>query len=243
MNKFFSLLFLLSLSAVLYAAKGDGYSVVYHIGFEEDEGYVLGNIDGQCDWTDLNGNGTNEVSDATSMTASHSLHLKGTEFKLCKDFEIDNPGDDPVMVTFEMKPGVDFTRFALYSEGTNDQIINMHVKASEVATDTSGYCSSEVLDLDTNSWYEVSVFLEPASLSITSFYVGESVEFIYNENQNQYRNHATASDGSVKGFMIYNNWNDNTDSYIDDFYVAIMPEPACLGLLALAGLFFLRKRS
>ena len=77
------LLFLLALAALVqgvFAEEGD-YEPLFTIGFEESEGYVLGDIADQQGWCRLNDRGTNEVIDADCYSGERSLHLFGTEFK------------------------------------------------------------------------------------------------------------------------------------------------------------------
>lgn len=238
------LLFLLALAALVqgvFAEEGD-YEPLFTIGFEESEGYVLGDIADQQGWCRLNDRGTNEVIDADCYSGERSLHLFGTEFKAHKDFDLDNYQNLPTRLTFAFKPSGSFTRISLYGSGVNDTIATMHIKCEEVATDTSGYCSKTGLSFDTLEWYECALYLDPATKTISSFTMGEEVDFEYNENQDRYRNYESAESGKIGGILLYSNWNDASDSYIDDICISVVPEPACLFFTALIGLCLIRKQ-
>lgn len=54
---------------------------------------------------------------------------------------------------------------------------------------------------------------------------------------------ATGGSGDIGSIVFMTEWTDTAaHSYIDDISVDLVPEPASIGLLALVGLCFLRKR-
>ncbi|MBP5627759.1 hypothetical protein J6X96_06315 [bacterium] len=239
MKNFLVIALLVSLSSALFAEEG-GYEPVFTISFEDEEGYVLGGISDQQGWCCLNDKGTNEVVDVDSYEGSNSLHLFGTEFKLHKDFDLTGYENLPTLFSFAIRPGTDFTRATIYGSSVNDAIATLHIKCAEIASDTSGYASRSGLDFDTLEWYEVELCLDPASKTLSYFRVGD-VTLNYNENQDKYKNYETAESGAIGGVLLYNNWNDVTDSNVDYIRISVVPEPACLAAAALLFLCLTRK--
>ena len=218
------------------------YQTALSIGFEEEEGHVLGEIVWQNGWTGRQGR--HEVTADTACSGTQSLNFNGIEtgdYDAEYRFECDNPDGLPMHISFKFKPSENgLLRF--YPFEGQGHIINMFLGRTQFSADAPKYMFKNIEPaLDSNEWYEAGLYLNPIDRVVDSFYLGDC--FFEDEYGYEYMEYGET--GVPDGIAFYTSWaDDKTVAYVDDVKVEVMlPEPACLGLLALAGLFFLRKRS
>ena len=90
-------------------------------------------------------------------------------------------------------------------------------------------------------WHHFTMTLEPESRMIKEFTVDGNV--IDAVTDTYYKNEYDSASGSVpRGGELIDGIGVMKKGYYDNFKVEMIPEPAFLGLLALAGLFFVRKQ-
>ena len=215
----------------------------FFCGFEEEEDYVWGEIVGQNGWTGREGQ--HLVSADTAFTGAQSLNFNGIEtgdYEARVKFECDNPEGLPMHISFKFKPSENgLLRF--YPFEGQGHIINMFLGRTQFSADAPKYMFKDIEPaLDFNEWYEVGVYLNPIDRVVESFYIGDCVF----DDEYGYEYITYGETGIPDGIAFYTSWaDDKTVAYVDDIKVEVevIPEPACLGLLALAGLFLLRKRS
>ena len=250
MKKLLVLALLISFAAALYAEDdGYNYQTVYFTGFEEAEGYELGALNDQCGWTSFNENFDFRVVDnAFAFNGANSVYVFTGDAKNSGSkttFEYENPDCLPVTISFMMRPSEGPVRFHV-TDFKDQRIKKFAISSKQLTLDNPYDAINFSNELDTTAWYRVSLSFEPYDNYIDPIQIFEAYSTnALVETRAMYDNQS-ASEGEPGGFVIATEWTDtNTHSYIDDLTVTTMtiPEPACVGLLALAGLFLLRKRS
>lgn len=239
MKKFF-LMFVLAAAAVSFAEEQ-----VFFCGFEESEGYALGPITGQNDWTELFGHTVNlyDVTNVFSFTGGQSLYVfgprEGGDTGVKKAVEYENPHQGKFLFSYMLKPGERYVRMYLYDKtgGDNHRIAVVHINTHELYVDAGGTWSGGDPNLSVDEWYKVTLLFDPMDRVLEEFYLGDDITL------DQIREYCDeAATGDIGSFAIRTGWNDPTDACVDDISIELIPEPACLGLLALTGLFLLRRR-
>ena len=244
MEKTMKKLFVLALA--VFALSSFAEEQVFFCGFEESEGYALGPITGQNDWTELFSHTVNqyEVTNKVSFTGDQSLYVygprEGGDTGIKKVVEYENPYHGKIFVSYMLKPADRYVRLYFYDAvgGDNHRIAVVHINTHELYIDAGGTWNGGDPDLSVDEWYKVTLLFDPVDNVLEEFTLGDDITL------DEIRNYCDeAASGDIGSFAIRTGWNDPTDAWVDDITIELIPEPACLGLLALAGLFFLRKRS
>jgi hypothetical protein len=240
MKKILLLLFLASAMASFSEEQ------VFFCGFEENEGYELGAITGQNDWTELFSHTINqyEVTNKVSFTGDQSLYVygprEGGDTGIKKVVEYENPYHGKIFVSYMLKPADRYVRLYFYDAvgGDNHRIAVVHINTHELYIDAGGTWNGGDPDLSVDEWYKVTLLFDPVDNVLEEFTLGDDITL------DEIRNYCDeAASGDIGSFAIRTGWNDPTDAWVDDITIELIPEPACMGLLALAGFLFLRKRS
>lgn len=232
-------LLLLSLALTACLAFGADFQTDLQVGFEEEEGYVWGEIVGQNGWTGREGQ--HLVSYDFAYSGASSLNFNGVatgDYEAKLKFDCDDPEGLPVHVYFMYKPSEEGSLRFYVSEG-DGRIITIFFSRKQFSADAPTYITYTLdPELDADTWYEVGIWLDPAEKKVTSFYIGdfdvtktEGFDYI-----------AAGQTGVPDSLCFYTAWTDEkTVAYVDDVVVESLPEPACIGLLALVGLVFFNR--
>jgi PEP-CTERM putative exosortase interaction domain len=230
----------LALTLVLLTGVAFAESVnVYETSFESDEGFHVGSVANQVGWT-LLFNELNQmvVTDDDAATGEYSLrmiHENGQGDVGCiKAFEYDNPYKADIIVSFMWRPSTAYMAVELQDKSGNP-ICDLFLRTGEINGNIPGYVVYN-LNLDTTKWYPVTVRLDPKNNKVKEFLVDDNV--VVSD-----RDYIEGASGDLGKLRIKSEWFYTTDSYMDDLSVDLVPEPASIGLLALLGLCFLRKRA
>lgn len=164
-----------------------------------------------------------------------------------KEFTIDPKGVDiDVIISFKFKLVDGQLNFGPFENGYNSpsdgHLLTLFINKTSVNANLNGGYYGTLFtyeSLDPNKWYKVEVVVNPVSKKIKSIKLGNNAT----DPSTTYDYLRVGDTGIPKGLIFYSAYGSSTDAYIDDVMVEAVPEPACLGLLALAGLFLLRKRS
>lgn len=248
MKKLLILLVLAALAQGLFADDLDGYETVLSVGFEEEEGYVLGPLTGQQGWTSFNENfNFRLVDDTEAFNGNNSVYVFTGDTKNSGSkttFEYENPDSLPVTISFMMRPSEGPVRFHV-TDFKNQRIKKFAISSKQLTLDNPYDAINFNNELDTTAWYRVSLSFEPNDSFIEPIQIFEAYSTnALVETRAMYDNQSEAQ-GEPGGFAIATEWTDtNTHSYIDDLTVTTMtiPEPVFIGLMALVGLLLLRRR-
>jgi opacity protein-like surface antigen len=228
----------LVLTLVLLTGAAFAESVnVFKCGFEESEGYNLGVLRKQVDWTgDRNAEANTQVVDTDSFSGNRSVYFSGGS-RVDHAISYSNPYQAKILFSFVIRPSENYVRTYL-NDSNNNNITTIHIKLDDVYLDAGHASRSKNYNLNSSEWYPISILLDPKLNEIVEIYVGDNL-YVAPDEDFAYRDGASGEINSIS-FQV------NTlpiDSYVDDISVDLVPEPASIGLLALAGLFLLRKRS
>lgn len=219
-----------------FAANAE-YQQIYSLGFETSENYSVGSLDGQNGWSKSSDKTAVQVADY-GYDSEQSAYLSGANVAEQLDISLSNPKNEAMWFRCMTKPSPAGQNVAITLSTEGNRIIKLNLTRSVFTIDTKGYAQMGVTLGD--EWYEWGVIFEPKTKTISKVYVGD-FEMVPSGDTAKY---SSDSAGIPSRIRIETEWNaSDADAYIDDITFAVAPEPACLGLLALAGLFFLRKRS
>jgi hypothetical protein len=230
---------LLILSLALFAATAFAEKVnVFSCGFEPEEGYSTGLLYGQQGWIPYSeGYHYREVVDDVAYSGKQSVHIFTTEGHNSGEMHsvtYANPYRAKVIYSFMFKPSDAPVRFQIFDE-YGDRIKKFAISKSQFTADNP--YDAKNFSLDANTWYPVTMVLDVRNYTFESFEIGDvlSTSFVYDNAQE--------ASGDIGYIVFMTEWTDTAaHSYIDDISIDLVPEPACVGLLALVGLCFLRKR-
>lgn len=230
-------LFILSLALFAAAAFAEKVNV-FSCGFEPEEGYSTGILYNQQGWTSYSeGYHYREVVDDVSYSGKQSVHIFTTETHNSGEkhsVTYDNPYRAKVIYSFMFKPSDGPVRFLIFDKD-GKQIKKFTISKSQFTADSPW--DAKNFSLDTDTWYPVTMALDVRNNTFESFEIGDvfSNSFVYDNT--------TTASGDIGSIVFMTEWTDTaTHSYIDDVSIDLVPEPACVGLLAFAGLLLLRKR-
>lgn len=243
MKKLLILLMFAALAQGLFADDLDGYETVLSVGFEEEEGYVLGPLTGQQGWTTFNENFQyREVVSNVYYGGNQSLYIFTTEAHNSGNqlaVSYDNPDEDYVYYSFAFRPSHGPVRFQIMDR-EDRRIKKFSISTKELTLDNPFQIYKFSNELDTDVWYQVCVTIDPSNNLIPNFNIGEELE-----TETEYDNSSDAA-GDIGSIVVLTEWTDTeTHAYVDDIEIQArtIPEPALLVLLAFAGSFLLRERS
>ena len=103
--------------------------------------------------------------------------------------------------------------------------------------DKSGTLTKGVDVGDTTAFHHFTLLIDPATRCIKEYTVDGNV--IDDITDTYYKNEC---DGKTRGGDLIDGVRFMNKGSFDNFKVEMLPEPAIFGLLALAGLFFVRKQ-
>ena len=262
MNKLFVLLTVVCAVSVLAETK-----TLWTCDFETGEGYQTGNVVGQCGWYNVNGTTTTRdvVANDPNFASSGSQFLSfnpdvngkktisAVEFDVSDSYVIapynklfvswdqarvsDSYSDDTCYVKL--------FNFGDTGRSSDIEIASFRLEYSYALLEVTKADKSNILNVTINMdhpevWHHFTMTLEPESRMIKEFTVDGNV--IDAVTDTYYKNEYESASGSVpRGGGLIDGIGVMKKGYYDNFKVEMIPEPAFLGLLALASLFFARK--
>ncbi len=218
--------------------------------FEASEGYSLGKLAGQNGWDKLAWWANDEVFVVNDETAAASgsqfiesnpsgvnvqlngidiseSYVAGSKLLVSAYGQADFvEGGQPMSVRF-------------HCLGTSGKSYDVEIAEFNFNQDGSGnaYVSGKNMTfegLEKGQYYKFGVQIDPATKGVEKIFVGENS---YEGEGMTYKSATAEGCGSLPdGFRIYNG-----SGKLDNFSIDVVPEPAFFGLLALLGLFFVRK--
>ena len=222
--------------------------VLYTLDFED---YPAGSVFGYDGWEKFYGTQVDAVVDSTvAHTGEVCLFTDGANsFKNDIDISGDYQEGMELLIKFFVKiPSSSNERkfyVKLHNRGTiskkyDNEIAEFQVGKTGFTVNTgSGYKSGNGDFVDV--WTECGIQIDPANRTIKRLYVGEN-DYDLKEDPWTYKTNTEGSNNLIDGVRLMGDWGVGCQGYFDDFSVEAVPEPAFLGLLALAGLFFARKQ-
>lgn len=263
MKKLFVLLTVVCAVSVLAETK-----TLWTCDFETGEGYQTGNVVGQCGWYRANGTiSTRDVVENDSTFAPSGSQflafnpsvdakkaISAVQFDISDDYVI--APYNQLFVSWDMaRESDDYSgdtcHVMLYNFGDTGrsydvEIIDVRLEFNYVGIKVTKADKSNILNVTVNMdypevWHHFTMTLEPESRMIKEFTVDGNV--IDAVTDTYYKNEYDSASGSVpRGGELIDGIGVMKKGYYDNFKVEMIPEPAFLGLLALAGLFFARKQ-
>jgi hypothetical protein len=241
MKKLLILLTLAALAHGLFADDLDGYETVLSVGFEEEEGYVLGSLTGQQGWTAFSENFPyREVVNNVYYGGNQSLYIFTTEGHNSGNqlaVSYDNPYEDYVYYSFAFRPSHSPVRFQIMDR-EDRRIKKFSISTKELTLDNPFRSCKFNDELSTDAWYQVCVTIDPSNNLIPNFNIGEELE-----TETEYDNSSDAA-GDIGSIVVMTEWTDTeTHAYLDDIEIQARttPEPSMLVLL-LFSLCLIRKQ-
>ncbi|MBR4820630.1 hypothetical protein IKZ70_02060 [bacterium] len=225
---------------------------IFSLDFEVGEGYSAGSVTGQNNWEDLawwvgthsfvianaegaqsgsqylhvaedGESGANQLNNRIDISRSYTAGMKLLVHAWGKaDFQ----GTEPMSVRF-------------HCLGTSGKTYDVEIAEFNFKQDGSGNAFVTGKDLKfeglvEGEYYEFGVQIDPSTKAVEKVFVGENV---YEGEGMTYKSATAEGCGSLPdGIRVYNG-----KGCLDNFKIDVVPEPAFLGLLALLGLFFVRK--
>lgn len=250
---------LILLAAVCVVSAMAENTVLHVIDFETSEGYSAGELLGQNGWYSIfSANGRQQVVNDPTTAPSGSQYATFTEdsngpnsavkFDISEDYvpgcklliswdqagstaengyiKLHNLGDSGK--TYD----VEIAEIIMYkSPGSSYAAITVSKK------DKSGTLTKGVDVGDTTAFHHFTLLIDPATRCIKEYTVDGNV--IDDITDTYYKNEC---DGKTRGGDLIDGVRFMNKGSFDNFKVEMLPEPAIFGLLALAGLFFVRKQ-
>ena len=217
--------------------------------FEESEGYTEGKLAGQNGWAKLASWANDEVYVVKGAAASgeqyfhavpnNGVNVRNNTIDISDDYQ---EGSKLMMsaygkADFEGSAPMSIRFHCLGTSGKTYDVeiveVNFNQNGSADAWVNGG--SLSVSDLVQGEWVKFGVIIDPANKKVEKIFIGDAER---EGDDLYYKNVTAAGCGSLPdGFRVYNG-----GGCIDNISIDVVPEPAFLGLLALAGLFFVRKQ-
>lgn len=262
MKKLFVLLTVVCAVSVLAETK-----TLWTCDFETSEGYETGKLVGQCGWYNVNGTTTTRdvVANDPNFAPSGSQFLSfnpdvdgkktvsAVQFDISDDYVI-APYNKLVVSWDQARMSGDYQDdtcyVKLFNFGDTGRSSDIEIAALRLEfnyasitvtkADKSGPLNVTINMAYPEDWHHYTMTLEPESRMIKEFTVDGNV--IDAVTDTYYKNEYDSASGSVpRGGELIDGIGVMKKGYYDNFKVEMIPEPAFLGLLALAGLFFIRK--
>ena len=234
---------LLILSLALFAATAFAESVnVFSCDFEADEGFNLGSVYNQQGWYRNAENFnfifvTNDVAYSGAQCLCFTNTTKGVG--ISHDISYANPYSADVLFSFAFIPGTSFVRYQLF-DNEGKRIKKFAIQSSMITFDNPW--NAPTLNIDPNSWYFATIRLDVKNNVFKTFEISKDAAGDVISLQDIPFDTSEGGSGDIGKLSLSKEWTDTEPTFIDDINIDLVPEPACLGLLALAGLFLLRKR-
>lgn len=233
-------------------------TVLHVIDFETSEGYSAGELLGQNGWYSIfSANGRQQVVNDPTTAPSGSQYATFTEdsngpnsavkFDISEDYV---PGCK-LLISWDQAGSTEQNGYIkLHNAGDTGKTydieiaeIIMYKPSSTYAAitvskkDKSGTLTKGVDVGDTTAFHHFTLLIDPATRCIKEYTVDGNV--IDDITDTYYKNEC---DGKTRGGDLIDGVRFMNKGSFDNFKVEMLPEPAIFGLLALAGLFFVRKQ-
>lgn len=249
---------LILLAAVCVVSAMAENTVLHVIDFETSEGYSAGELLGQNGWYSIfSANGRQQVVNDPTTAPSGSQYATFTEdsngpnsavkFDISEDYV---PGCK-LLISWDQAGSTEQNGYIkLHNLGDSGKTydveiaeIIMYKPSSTYAAitvskkDKSGTLTKGVDVGDTTAFHHFTLLIDPATRCIKEYTVDGNV--IDDITDTYYKNEC---DGKTRGGDLIDGVRFMNKGSFDNFKVEMLPEPAIFGLLALAGLFFVRKQ-
>lgn len=215
---------------------------VFSCDFEAGEGFNLGSVYDQQGWY-RNGENfnfifvTNNVSYSGAQCLCFTNTTKGVG--ISHDISYVNPYSADVLFSYAFMPGTSFVRYQLFD--TEGKRIKKFAISNNGMTFDNPY-SAPTFNIDPNDWYFVTIRLDVKNNVFKTFEISKDAAGDVISLQDIPFDTSSGASGNIGKLSFNKEWTDQQPAFIDDISIDLVPEPAALGLLALAGLFLLRKR-
>ena len=234
-------------------------TVLKVIDFEESEGYTVGDLLNQNGWYSIFSGPDRqlvvndpEVAPSGSQYVTDNPENSNTPNSAVKfDISEDYVEGSKLCISWDQAGSTAQNSYVkLHNLGTSGK--NYDVEIAEILIYTSGYAAITVSKDDKSgtfskgvpvgdplAFHHFTLTIDPATKTIVDYTVdGNVVEDVIGK---PYKNECEIASKGQGGSLIDGVRIMNRGAY-DNFKVEMVPEPAFLGLLALAGLFFVRKQ-
>lgn len=249
---------LILLAAVCVVSAMAENTVLHVIDFETSEGYSAGELLGQNGWYSIySANGRQQVVNDPTTAPSGSQYATFTEdsngpnsavkFDISEDYV---PGSK-LLISWDQAGSTAQNGYVkLHNAGDTGK--NYDIEIAEIIMykpsstyaaitvskkDKSGTLTKGVDVGDTTAFHHFTLLIDPATRCIKEYTVDGNV--IDDITDTYYKNEC---DGKARGGDLIDGVRFMNKGSFDNFKVEMLPEPAIFGLLALAGLFFVRKQ-
>ena len=241
------LIFTVLLSVAAFAEN----QTIFSVGFEESEGYTEGKVAGQNGWDKLAWWANDEVfvvNDDTQAASGNQFiqsNPAGVNVQL-NGIDVSSAYREGLKLIVSAYCQADFVTggqpmsVRFHCLGTSGKTYDVEIVEFNFNQDGSGnaYVTGKDLTfsgLVPGQYYKFGVQIDPATKAVEKLFVGDNS---YEGDDMQYKSVTADGCGSLPdGIRIYNGAGK-----LDDFTIEVVPEPAVFGLLALFGLFFIRKQ-
>lgn len=221
--------------------------VIYTLDFED---YPAGSVFGYDGWEKFYGTQIDAVVDSEAAHSGNVYLFTDGANSYKNDIDISESYEQGASVLVKFFVNIPSTSnerkfyVKLHNRGTIEQKYNNEIAEFQVGK-TSFY-------IDTGSghktgsgnfedvWTECGIVFNPGSRSITRLYVGEN-DYDLKDDPWAYKTNTEGSNDLIDGIRLMGDWGAGCQGCLDDLTIELVPEPAFLGLLALLGLFFVRK--
>ncbi|MBQ7555425.1 hypothetical protein IJS98_03105 [bacterium] len=249
-------LFTLALALITVASFADG-ETLYKCGFEADEGFTGGaTIDGVGTWykADTRTGDCSAESDDPAVGGQYAKQAGEKYLNFINTFDISEVYEAeyaglPLDVYAYVKWPSDApnTWYIKFQGLTGSFTTELEIMEFQIKNNRFWFChgdgtgntpSWEGNNLQADVWYKVGGIIDPATRTILSLYI-DDMEFDSETAGYQlcYKHYAKPEMGKYPNSIRLQN-----TGCVDDITVEVIPETASVGLLALVGLCFLRKR-
>lgn len=253
---------LILLAAVCVVSAMAENTVLHVIDFEEGEGYFAGELLGQNGWYSIySANGRQQVVNDQTTAPSGSQYATFTEdsngpnsavkFDISEDYV---PGCKLLISWDQAGSTEDNAYIKLHNAGDTGK--NYDIEIAEIVMykspsssyaaisvtnkDKSGILTKGVNVGDTTAFHHFTLLIDPSDRTIKEYTVDGNV--VDDVTDTYYKNEYDSTKGKSYGGDLIDGVRFMNKGSFDNFKVEMLPEPAIFGLLALAGLFFVRKQ-
>ena len=216
---------------------------VFSCDFEAREGFNLGSVYNQQGWY-RNGENFNFifVTNSVSYSGAQCLCFTNTTkgVGISHNISYVNPYSADVIFSYAFMPGTSFVRYQLFDK--EGKRIKKFAISNNGMTFDNPY-NAPTFNINPNDWYFVTIRLDVKNNVFKTFEISKVAAGDVISLQDIPFDTSEGGTGDIGKLSLSKEFTDTEPAFIDDISIDLVPEPACLGLLALAGLFLLRKRS